>query len=247
LRWQYQLQGAAAVNVCATPATSAVQGNGPCVRPDVYVIDLYAANGSTPNAVAVKQIHARGAHAVCYVDAGSWESWRPDAAKFPKTLLGKGNGWPGERWLDIRARGVLLPIIAGRVQKCARAGFDAVDFDEVEGYANQTGFPLTGAQQLAYNRALAQLAHRHGMAVGLKNDLGQLRALRPAFDFAVNEQCFAYKECVDYDGWLKTGKPVVEIEYTGSTDAICAAAAAHGRDAMKKALALNATPWTPCS
>jgi len=42
------------------------------------------------------------------------------------------------------------------------------------------------------------------------------------------------------------GKPVVEIEYSGSNAAICANAAAHGRDAMKKALALKATPWTPC-
>ena len=146
LRWQYQLQGAANVDVCATPASASVQGNSPCVRPDVYVIDLYAADGSTPNTTAVKQIHARHAQAVCYVDAGSWEDWRPDAAKFPKRLLGKGNGWPGERWLDIRATGVLLPIMDARVQKCAKAGFDAVDFDDVEGYANKTGFPLTGAR-----------------------------------------------------------------------------------------------------
>ena len=62
----------------------------------------------------------------------------------------------------------------------------------------------------------------------------------------MNEQCFAYQECVDYDGWLKAGKPVVEIEYTGSPATICAAAAAHGRDAMKKALSLKATPWIPC-
>ena len=42
LRWQYQLQGAANVGICATPA-----GGGPCVRPNVYVIDLYAADGTT--------------------------------------------------------------------------------------------------------------------------------------------------------------------------------------------------------
>jgi hypothetical protein len=216
------------------------------VRPDVYVIDLYAADGSTPNAAAVKQIHARHAHAVCYVDAGSWENWRPDAARYPKKILGKGNGWPGERWLDIRAKGVLLPILDARMQKCAKAGFDAVDFDEVEGYANNTGFPLNNTNQLSFNRALAQLAHKRGLAVGLKNDLGQLKALQPAFDFAVNEQCFAYHECSAYNAWTHVKKPVVEIEYSGSTKAICADAEKHGRDAMHKALALKATPWVPC-
>ena len=75
---------------------------------------------------------------------------------------GKGNGWPGERWLDIRATGVLLPIMDARVQKCAKAGFDAVDFDEVDGYANKTGFPLTGAHQLTFNRALAAARARAG-------------------------------------------------------------------------------------
>ena len=127
-----------------------------------------------------------------------------------------------------------------------KARFDAVDFDEVEGYANDTGFPLTGADQLKFNRALARLAHERGMAVGLKNDLGQLAALRPAFDFAVNEQCFAYRECAAYKAWTAAGKPVVEIEYSGSIAAICASAAAGGRDAMHKALALSATPWVPC-
>ena len=138
----------------------------------------------------MKQIHARLAHAVCYVDAGTWENWRPDAARYPKQLLGKGNGWPGERWLDIRATKVLLPLIDARVAKCAKAGFDAVDFDNVDGYANTTGFPLTGAAQLTFNKAIAGLAHKRGMSVGLKNDLDQLGALRTSFDFAVNEQCF---------------------------------------------------------
>ncbi|MFJ5305851.1 hypothetical protein [Streptomyces sp. NPDC088350] len=35
-------------------------------------------------------------------DTGAWEGFRPDAGKFPKSALGKGNGWKGERRLDIR-------------------------------------------------------------------------------------------------------------------------------------------------
>jgi hypothetical protein len=241
LRWQYQLQGNVNVGICAPPV-----GGGACVPPNAFDVDLYAGNGTSLDTSAVRQIHARHAHAVCYVDAGTWENWRPDAARYPKQLLGNGNGWPGERWLDIRATKLLLPIIATRVQKCAKAGFDAVDFDNVEGYQNQSGFPLTAGAQLKFNRALAGLAHARGMAVGLKNDLAQLGALRTSFDFAVNEQCFAYHECSAYNGWVKARKPVIEIEYSGSTAEFCADAAAHGRDAIRKALALRDKPYVPC-
>jgi hypothetical protein len=219
---------------------------GACVHPNVFNIDLYAGNGTSLNTAAVKQIHARGARAVCYVDAGTWEDWRPDAAKFPKALLGKGNGWPGERWLDIRATNVLLPLIDARVAKCAKAGFDGVDYDNVEGYANNSGFPLTAAVQLKVNKAIAGLAHKRGMAVGLKNDLAQLAALRTSFDFAVNEQCFAYKECGLYKPWINAGKPVVQIEYAGNAKAICLDANAKGRDTMVKKLALKDKPYLPC-
>jgi hypothetical protein len=241
LRWQYQLQGKANTGICAKPARG-----GPCVRPQVFVIDLYADDGTTPNAAAVRQIHTRHAHAVCYVDAGTWESWRPDAARYPAKLRGKSNGWPGERWLDIRAIRTLQPLIGARVTKCAHAGFDAVDFDNVDGYANDTGFPLTGAQQLTFNRMLARVAHAHGLAVGLKNDVGQLAALRTSFNFAVNEQCFTFHECDGYDAWTNTGRAVVEVEYTGNASQFCAAAAAGRRDAMHKELTLKATPWVPC-
>lgn len=241
LRWQYQLQGKVDTSICAKPASG-----GACVRPDVWVIDLYNDDGTTTNAAAVKQIHARRSHAVCYVDAGTWENWRPDAARYPAKIRGKSNGWPGERWLDIRAIKVLRPLLAARVDKCVKAGFDAVDFDNVDGYTNDTGFPLTGAQQLTFNRMLAQLVHARGLAVGLKNDLGQAAKLRRDFNFAVNEQCYAFHECSGYDSWTKTGRAVVEIEYAGNTAAMCSAAFAGRRDAMHKALALRATPWVPC-
>ncbi len=141
---------------------------------------------------------------------------------------------------------MLRPLITARVAKCAKAGFDAVDFDNVDGYANDTGFPLTGAHQIAFDRMLAKVAHAHGLAVGLKNDLGQAARLRAEFDFAVNEQCFAFREYAVYDSWTRTGRPVVQIEYAGKTARICAAAQAKRRDAMRKALALKATPWVPC-
>jgi hypothetical protein len=154
----------------------------------------------------VAAIHAAGAHAVCYVDAGTWEDFRPDAGAYPASVKGLPNGWPGEVWLDIRATGVLLPIIDARVAKCAAAGFDAVEFDNVDGYTNDTGFALTAADQLTFNEDLANYAHTQGLSVGLKNDLDQLGQLQNLFDFAINEQCAQYKECDAYNGWTAAGR-----------------------------------------
>ncbi|MFQ5739279.1 MAG: endo alpha-1,4 polygalactosaminidase [Acidobacteriota bacterium] len=39
-------------------------------------------------------LHAQGRKVICYISAGSWESWRPDAGQFPSYLLGKPlSGW----------------------------------------------------------------------------------------------------------------------------------------------------------
>ena len=85
-------------------------------------------------------------------------------------------------------------------------GFDAVEFDNVDGYANRTGFPLTGADQLRYNMLLANEAHRRGLGALLKNDLGQIRALLPYFDVALNEQCLQYDECGRLDRSSRPGR-----------------------------------------
>ena len=53
-------------------------------------------------------------------------------------MLGKSNGWPGEKWLDIRDLASLGPIMQARLDICERKGFDAVEFDNVDGYQNRT-------------------------------------------------------------------------------------------------------------
>ncbi|MNS54794.1 hypothetical protein D3C72_876080 [compost metagenome] len=111
-------------------------------------------------------------------------------------------------------------------------GCDAVDPDNVDGYTNSTGLPLTAETQLDYNRFLAAEAHARGLAVGLKNDIAQVDVLAAEFDFAINEQCFKYKECGVYTAFTGQGKPVFQIEYaTKYKDAatrapLCAAAQA---------------------
>ncbi len=227
-------------------------GGGERVGPLVFDIDLYvdpevAGDGSDLNTEAVEAIHEVGGYAVCYVSAGSWERWRPDAGDFPPKVRGRKNGWPGERWLDVRRRGILLPLMEVRADRCSEAGFDAIEWDNVDGYTNRTGFPITRVHQKRFDRSLAKIAHDRNLAVGLKNNLDQISSLIEYFDFAVNEQCAEFRECSRLDPFVEAGKPVYQVEYEGRRADFCPAAIRAGRIAILKSLQLRATPWRPCS
>ena len=60
---------------------------------------------------------------------------------------------------------------------------------------------------------LANQAHRRGLSAVLKNDLGQIKALLPYFDFALNEQCHQYDECGRLRPFVNAGKAVFGVEY----------------------------------
>lgn len=198
--WQWQLSGKL----------------DPSVDVPVYDID-----GFNHSKATVTDLHRRGRKVICYLSTGAWEEFRPDAGKFPESVLGKGNGWDGERWLDIRRTDVLEPLMAKRIEMCRKKGFDAVEPDNMDGYVNRTGFRLTGADQLRYNRLIARLAHDRGMAVGLKNDPDQIPRLVDDFDFAVNEQCAQYDECERWKPFIKAGKAVFHVEYELQTREFC--------------------------
>jgi endo-alpha-1,4-polygalactosaminidase (GH114 family) len=241
-RWLYQIGTAdPAVDLCVEP----VDG-GPCVRPTVWVLDLYAADGITPNTRAVTSIHSRGGHAVCYVSAGSWENWRPDAKQFPAQALGNElAGWQGEKWLNIANQKPLLPLMRSRAKKCRRAGFDAIDWDNVDGYTNKTGFRLSGKDQRAYNLQLANIAHDQGLAVGLKNDVSQAATLEPSFDFVVNESCTIFNECELLAPFEKAGKAIVAIEYKTDPLEFCTRVSPRW-SAMVMDRELSVRSWKPC-
>ena len=184
------------------------------------------------------------------MSAGSWEDWRPDAGQFPESVKGRRNGWPGEKWLDIRQINVLGPIMEARLDLCKSKGFDGVEFDNVDGFSNRTGFPLTYQDQLNYNTYLANEAHERGLSAALKNDIEQVFDLAPYFDYTINEQCFQYNEC-DYAqnslvaNFINQGKPVFNVEYKLATNKFCPQANAWGFSSMKKIYDLDA--WMdPC-
>jgi hypothetical protein len=211
--WQWQLSG---------PVDTSVKA-------DVYNIDLFDA----PRSV-VPSLHSSGRDVICYMSAGSWERWRPDAGRFPDSVKGRSNGWEGERWLDVRRLRVLKPVIRARLDRCRRKGFDGVEFDNVDGYANRTGFRITARDQMEYNRWLARAAHARGLAAGLKNDLGQVRALEPFFDFAINEECFYYDECGLLASFIDAGKAVFHVEYEMQRSQFCDDARSLGFSSMRK-------------
>jgi hypothetical protein len=211
-RWQWQLKG--------TLDT----------RHDVavYDVDLF----DTPQQT-IDALHAQGRKVVCYFSAGSAENWRADHARFAEADQGQPlDGWPGERWLDTRSANVRT-IMQGRLDLAVDKRCDGVEPDNMDAFDNNPGFALDGDTQLDYNRFIAREARARGLAVGLKNDVAQLDALEPDFDFAVNEQCHEYNECGGYRVFTSRGKPVFNAEYksrwvndAAARNAMCSAALA---------------------
>jgi hypothetical protein len=151
----------------------------------------------------VEAFHKKGTRVICYISVGSYEDWRPDAEQFPAEVLGKDyEGWSGEKWLDIRRIDLLAPIMLKRLDECAAKGFDAVEPDNMEIFNNDTGFPLSYADQLRYAQWLVEESHRRGLAIGQKNAPDQTRDLVEVFDFAITEDAFYY-------GWAEESAPYI--------------------------------------
>jgi hypothetical protein len=174
----------------------------------IYDLDLF-----DTSADQIRDLHTQGRKVICYFSAGSYEAWRTDADQFSEADLGRElDGWPDERWLDIRSADVAA-VMTQRLDLAVQKGCDGVEPDNVDGYANDSGFDLGPGDQLAYNRLLASEAHARGLAIGLKNDLDQIVDLVDDFDFAVNEQCFQYDECDLLTPFVDQDKAVLQAEY----------------------------------
>jgi len=210
------------------------------VPADVYDVDMFDAPVRY-----IEKLHAMGRKVVCYISVGTWENWRPDAGKFPKSVLGKPDGgWPGERWLDVRQTQILEPIMTARLQECKKKGFDGVDPDNIDGYENKTSFNITASQQLTYDTWVAQEAHALGLTADQKNDNDQVAQLSQVFDYAVTEQCFTQGWCDRFAVYTARHALVQDVEY-GTPPAtfsgkVCPDVATYGENAILKHLSLNA-------
>lgn len=190
--WQWQLQGE--IN--------------PAYDVDAYDIDLMDASLST-----IQALRQDGKKIVCYFSAGSAEDWRDDYDQFPAGSRGYSlDGWPGEFWVDYRLEKV-WQIMLNRLDLAVAKNCDAVEPDNIQGYAENTCLKLSADDQLRYNRALADAARQRGLAVALKNDGPQVAQLIDWFDLALTEECHQYGECAPYSLFIEEGKPVWNAEY----------------------------------
>ena len=226
--WQWQLQGKVNARI----------------RACVYDVDGF----ETPRRT-VAALHRRHVEVICYLDVGSWESYRPDRAEFPRSVIGRRyEGFPDERWLDVSRFHLFEKPLKRRFNMCARKGFDAVEPDNIQGWEreNHTGFRITRHDQLRFNRWVARQVHGRGMSIALKNDGRQADQLIHAYDFAIVEQCFQYHECGYYRTFIRHHKAVFETEYEQRPRQYCRTALALGFSALHKSYDLFARPWQPC-
>jgi hypothetical protein len=205
----------------------------------VVDLDLFE---TTPKTVA--ELKAQGKKVICYLSAGSWENWQTDKNDFPAKVIGKPlDGWPGERYLDIRAPEV-REIMKLRLDRCRDKGFDAVDPDNVDSFeiGNKTGFPLKAGDAIRYLRFLADEAHKRGLAIGLKNATEIAPKLLDVMDFAVTEDCFDQGWCPVSRNFTNRNKAVFAIEYTDNGidfDAFCRQAKKYKLSPLLKKRNLN--------
>ena len=189
----------------------------------------------------------RGTYAICYVNAFQTQDdesgvrRRDERSAWPRDLvlsrLGDDPNWGGEYLIDIstaarrkRAARWVQPMI----RTCAKKGFDAVEYDNLDSWTRFDDTPRSGdvpfgkADAIAYAKLLAKRAHKLGLAVGQKNtvELSRRQARRQIrFDFAIAEECGRFDECEDYRDVY--GDRVIAIEYRRSDfEAACSAVGA---------------------
>ncbi|WP_260857282.1 endo alpha-1,4 polygalactosaminidase [Microbacterium sp. 1.5R] len=164
---------------------------------------------------------ADGVYSICYVNGFQTQPGELDA--WPDDLLLQDAGepvfdpdWPDEALLDTSTgehRERIAEIVGPWIDGCADAGFDAVEFDNLDSYTRSDD-ALSLDDNLALGALFVARAHSSGLAAGQKNAAEDAVALRDraGFDFAVVEECAAYEECGAYTAVY--GDQVIDIEYT---------------------------------
>ncbi len=176
---------------------------------------------------------ADGLYSICYINGfqtqpGERELWPADTLLTIDGELAVDPDWPDEVLLDTSGSGkreAILGIVGPWIEGCARDGFDAVEFDNLDSFTRSHGV-LTLDNNVALASALAEIAHNAGLAVGQKNAAEYTTRLKQeaGFDFVVAEECAAYDECAAYTAVY--GDAVIDIEYTDALprdfDEMCA-------------------------
>jgi hypothetical protein len=160
-----------------------------------------------------------GAYNVCYVNGfQTQENERSFWRREHWDLVLKDHGRPvvdgawGEWVLDTRTRlqrREISSIMLRWTRGCARHGFDAVEYDNLDSFTRSHGL-IERRQALLLAEMLVKGAHKAGLEVGQKN-LAGYDGTQLGFDFAISEECGRYHECDAYTD--DYGDRVIAIEY----------------------------------
>jgi hypothetical protein len=206
----------------------------PAPDPVVYDID-----GIDNSAATVAALHARGDHAVCYVEVGSAGNYYSPAAEGLGTtyfnqfklagVVGKRLSSYPEFFLDINDPATVDIVEDMIAQQCYAKGFDAVetDLDETyDGNEGVTGFAISRADEQAYLTTLADFMHSLGLGWIAKNldDTGDdfATVMEPLADGMLTEQCNQYDSCGALSAYVGQ-KAVFNAEYSVPTSGFCVA------------------------
>lgn len=182
----------------------------------LYVVDLF---DTAPAEVAA--LHARGRLVMAYVSVGSLESFRDDAARFPRTAVGKPLArYPNEAWLDHRDAEVRV-LLEARFARAGAKGFDGVLLSTLGGYRADTGFALTRADQVAFDSFLVEAARGHDLSVGFSGDFELATELSEPFDWAIGVGCVARDGCSELTRLAERGVPVFVLELESDRAIVC--------------------------
>lgn len=216
----------AAFGLPVAASATASAGSGQPVRPlPVGTGFDYQLGGARPVpegvGIVVRDRSARplaGHYGVCYVNGFQTQVDQRRFWRHRMDLVLRRDGKPvvdrawGEWLLDIStaAKRARLARIVGRwTRGCARRGFDAVEFDNLDSYTRSHGL-LDRHDAKRFARALVRRAHRAGLAAAQKN-LADLDGSRLGYDFAIAEECGRYHECGSY--LRHYGHRVLAVEY----------------------------------
>ncbi len=179
---------------------------------DASVYDIDAEEATSQLVAGLKR---QGITMVGYFSAGTWEAYRSDAKQFPPSVIGhKLSGW-SENYVDIRSP-IVRQIMAARMDAAKAKGFDALEPDVMDAWQNNSGFPITQAEQTEYALWLAGQAHTRGMLIALKNVPELVPACVASFDFSIAEQAFSQNYTAALMPFIAAGKAVLAAEYAKS-------------------------------
>lgn len=168
---------------------------------------------------------ATGLFSICYINAfqtqpGESATWDDDLVlRDAQGTAVADPAWPDEYLLDISTsdRRVRIADRVGTwIDECAAAGFDAVEFDNLDSPSRSSGRVTTAdAESLA--ALLVTRAHTAGLAAAQKNVAEHSTSMRTiGFDFAIAEGCAQFDEC---DAYVNAyGDAVIAIEYSDAQD-----------------------------